>query len=358
MERNRPPLATGAVCVALALAACARQPAEARVKPAATPAATAATDPAAPTVVAFLDGAPITMREVDLRAANHLASIRQQEYDARRDAIEEMVAEKLMEREAAWRRVTVGELLKAEVDAKADPVSPQDVARLYEQNKARFAGRSREQALADIESAMKKRNLDARRFAFQEELRKRASVKITLEAPRQDLAVPPGAPVLGPKTARVTILEFADYQCPYCQRAEESVVQLLKEYEGKVRFVHRDFPLPNHDRAFAAARASRCAGEQGRFWDFRKSLLASPGDFSDDDFRKRAATLGLEGTAFASCIQSDRLDAAIKESQDDGVKAGVNATPTFFFNGRMQTGAASIEELRRIIGEELERAGS
>jgi protein-disulfide isomerase len=349
------PLAVGAALAAIALAACARQPAAAQVKPAATPVATPT--PVAPAVVASVNGVPITLREVDLRAANRLASIRQQEYEARRDAIDDMVAEKLLEREAAQRGLTVGDLLKGEVEAKATPVTPQDAAQFYEQNKQRFAGRPREQALAAIESAMRKRNLDVRRAAFEAELRKSASVKVALEAPRQDLAVPPGAPVLGPKTARVTILEFADYQCPYCQRAEDSVEQLLKEYQGKVRFVHRDFPLPGHDRAFAAARASGCAGEQGRFWDFRRSLLASPGDFSDEDFRKRAATLGLDGNAFSSCIQSDRLDAAIQESQDDGVKAGVNATPTFFFNGRMQTGAPSIEELRRILDEELERAG-
>lgn len=353
MERKRPSLAVGAVLVTLALAACARTSAEGRAKPAATP----TPNPAAPTVIAVVNGLPITLGEVDLRAASRLTAIRQEEYDARREAIEGMVAEKLMEREAAERRITVGELLKTEVDAKAAPVSSEDVAKLYEQNKQRFAGRPRERALADIEAAMRKRSFDVRRAAFQEELRKRATVKIALEAPRQDLAVPPGAPVLGPGTARVTILEFADYQCPYCQRAEDSVEALLKEYEGKVRFVHRDFPLSGHERAFPAARASRCAGEQGHFWDFRKSLLASPGDFSDEDFRKRAASLGLDGGAFASCIQSDRFDAAIQESLDDGVKAGVNATPTFFFNGRMQTGAPSIDELRRILVEELERAG-
>jgi protein-disulfide isomerase len=353
MERKRPPLAVGAVLVAIALTACAKTRAEGRAKPAATP----TPNPAAPTVIAVVNGIPITLGEVDLRAASRLTAIRQQEYDARREAIDDMVAEKLMEREAAERGLTVGDLLKGEVDAKAAPVTPQDVTQFYEQNKARFAGRPREQTLAAIEGAMRKRNLDARRAAFEAELRKQATVKITLEAPRQDLAVPPGAPVLGPKTARVTILEFADYQCPYCQRAEDSVEQLLKEYQGKVRFVHRDFPLPGHDRAFAAARASGCAGEQGHFWDFRRSLLASPGDFSDEDFKKRAATLGLDGSTFASCIQSDRLDAAIQESQDDGVRAGVNATPTFFFNGRMQTGAPSIEELRRILDEELERAG-
>ena len=311
----------------------------------------------APTVVATVDGIPITLGEVDLRAADRLASIRQEEYEARRDTIVEMTTEKLMEKEAAARGVTVGDLLRVEVDAKAAPVKPEEVAASYEQNKERFAGRPRDQAIAGLDHAMRKRNLDARRSAFREELRSRANVKVSLEAPRQDVVVPPGSPVLGPATAAVTILEFADYQCPYCMRAEETVAEILKDYQGKVRFVHRDFPLPNHDRAFVAARASRCAGEQGHFWDYRRSLLQAPGDFTDQDFQKRATGLGLDGKTFTSCLQSERHDAAIKESQEEGVKAGVNATPTFFFNGRMQTGAPPIKEFRRIVEEELARKG-
>ena len=353
MKRTRLLGAVALVSLAASGPACSRRTTvEARPQPAAGALAGGSA------VVATVDGLPITLAEVDHRAADRLASIRQEEYEARRAAAMEMVIDKLIEREAAARRVSPGDVLRVEVDAKAAPVKPEEVAAYYEENKERFAGRPRNEALAGLDRAMRKRNLDARRSAFQEELRSKAKIKVSLEAPRQDLGIPAGAPALGPATAAVTILEFADYQCPYCMRAEEAVTAILKDYQGKVRFVHRDFPLPNHDRAFVAARASRCAGEQGHFWDYRRSLLLAPGDFSDQDFQKRATGLGIDGKSFASCLQSERHDAAIKESQEEGVKAGVNATPTFFFNGRMQTGAPPIEEFRRIVEEELARKGA
>jgi len=320
--------------------------------------ASATPRPDAPTVVAVLEGGAISLGEVDLRAADRLTALRQQEYEARRDAVNEIVAEKLIEKEAVLRGVTVAELLKTEVDAKVAPAKPEDVSALYEQNKDRFAGRSRQQGLAEVGRALQARNRQVREAAFRDELRARANVKISLEPPRQDLAVPPGTPVLGSSKAPVTILEFADFQCPYCKRAEETMIALLDEYKGKVRFVHRDFPLDGHERAFVAARASRCAGEQGQFWEYRKSLLLTPGDFGDEDLKKRASGLGLDRSTFATCIASDRHDAAIRLSAEEGAKAGVSATPTFFLNGRMQAGAGPIEGFRRIIDEELARKGT
>jgi protein-disulfide isomerase len=306
-------------------------------------------------VVASVNGEPITQAEVDLRAADRLVQIRQEEYDARAEAIGDIVAEKLIAREAASQSITIENLIKAEVDAKAAPVSPADAASLYAANVSRFAGKSREQAVAEIEKALRQRSAAERMVVFRKELKGRAKVAVLLEAPRLDLAIPANSPTLGSAKAKVTLIEFADYQCPYCKRAEETVATVLKEYQGRVRFVHGDFPLSSHDRAEVAARASRCAGEQGKFWEYRHSLLVVPGDFSDEDFGRRASGMGLEAKAFGSCVKSDRNDAAIQASQDEGARAGVNATPTFFFNGRKLAGAPSVEEFRRILDEELAR---
>jgi protein-disulfide isomerase len=308
-------------------------------------------------VVASVNGEPITQAEVDLRAADRLVQIRQEEYDARAEAIGEIVTEKLLQREAANQGVTVENLLKREVEAKAAPVSPADAATLYAENTARFAGKSREQALAEIEKALRRRNAAERMAAFRKELKGKAQVAISLDPPRLDLAIPASSPALGSAKAKVTLIEFADYQCQYCKRAEDTVAAVLKEYQGRVRFVHGDFPLSSHDRAEVAARASRCAGEQGKFWEYRHSLLVVPGDFSDEDFAKRASGMGLEAKAFGTCVLSERHDAAIQASQDEGMRAGVNATPTFFFNGRKLAGAPTIDEFRRILNEELARKG-
>src|SRR5437867_2170959 len=92
-----------------------------------------------------------------------------------------------------------------------------------------------------------------------------------------DLAIPASAPTLGPEGAPVTIVEFTDYQCPFCHRAQATIDQVMSTYAGKVQLVHRDFPLEGHPQAFPAARASRCAGEQGTFWDYHRSLMGAPG---------------------------------------------------------------------------------
>jgi protein-disulfide isomerase len=324
-----------------------------------TAAAKAPADLAGSPVLASVNGEPITEAEVNLRAADRLVQIRQEEYEARNDAIEQIVAERLLQREARGRRITVQALLESEVDAKAAPVFPTDATTLYEQNKARFAGQEREKAIATIEKALRQRSASERLAAYRKELRTAANVTVSLQPPRLDLALPASSPVQGPAKAPVTLIEFADYQCPYCRQAEETVATILKEYQGKVRFVHGDFPLSaNHDRADIAARASRCAGEQGKFWDYRHSLLVTPGDLSDGDLANRASGMGLDGKAFGACVQSGRHDAAIQASQEEGIKAGVNATPTFFFNGRKMAGAPKIEEFRRILDEELARKGA
>src|SRR5207244_3174769 len=154
--------------------------------------------------------------------------------------------------------------------------------------------------------------------ALKSELRDKASVRIALAVPRVDVPVPADAPVLGPREAPVTIVEFADYQCPYCHRAQETVEQVLSQYPGKVRLVAREFPLDMHPRANAASRAARCAGEQDRFWEYHRDLLKNATDYSDEDLKRRAANLHLDEAAFAGCLASNRYDAAIRTSVEQG----------------------------------------
>ena len=345
--------------VALAVAAspgCSGKPAGNDRAAAATPAVPSPSPVVAGSIVAIVNGVSITAQQLDVRAADRLAAIRQQEYDTRRHVLDEMVSDQLVAKEAATRGLAPADLLRQEVDEKAAPVTPDVVAAIYERNKARFVGQPKEQALQQVEQALRQQSLQQRDAAYRRELASRASIVVHLEPPRQNVLVPAGSPTLGPATAPLTVVEFADYECPYCQRAEETVSTLLKEYPDRIRFVHADFPLSIHDRAFVAARASRCASEQGRFWEYRRSLFATSGDFSDDDFKKRAAALGLRSEPFAACLASTRHDDAIRQSMDQGASLGVSATPTFFINGRMQMGAAPIEEFRRIVEEEMARA--
>jgi protein-disulfide isomerase len=330
--------------------ACARSEAP---KPSASPAAPSASAE----VVAQIDGVPILGRDLDERAERRLSRLRQEEYEIRSQALEEMISERLLEKEAKTRGITTEGLLRDEVDQQLPEPDPKLVAELYEQNKARFPGKTKDEVGVEIRKALKDRARAERRADLQRRLRAKSKVEVALQAPRTDMPVPAAAPVLGPNDAPVTIVQFTDYQCPFCHRAQATIDAVMSRYAGKVQLVHRDFPLDGHPQAFPAARAARCAGEQGKFWDYYRSLMTSPGSMADADLRARATTLKLDPAAFTACLSSDRNDAVIRESVEAGIRAGVSGTPAYFINGRMITGARPFEAFQEIIEGELNHKG-
>jgi protein-disulfide isomerase len=334
-----------ALSLSLVSSGCRRPPA-----PKASPAAPAS---GAGDVMAQVDGTAITRGELDEKVDKRLLRLRQEEYEIRRDALDEMIGERLIEKEAKARGISRDELLRDAVDNQVKEPDAKVIDSVYEQNKARFAGKSRDQMIGEIRKAFRERARGERLAEFRSQLRKKASVQVALEAPRTQVPIPASAPTLGPNGAAVTIVEFSDYQCPYCHRAQSAIDQVMKTYAGKVQLVHRDFPLDGHPGAFPAARASRCAGEQGKFWDYHHSLMTETGPLDDDDLRSRAARLKLEATAFGTCLSSDRHDASIRESVEAGTKAGVNGTPAYFVNGRALSGALPFETFREIVEAEL-----
>jgi protein-disulfide isomerase len=136
-----------------------------------------------------------------------------------------------------------------------------------------------------------------------------------------------------------------------------TIERLLGDFAGRVRFVHRDFPLAIHERAVPAARAARCAGEQNRYWEFFDRVMVEESGLGDADLLGHAEALELDLGAFSSCIASDRHDAAIQSALLDGQALGVSGTPTFFVNGRLLEGSQSYQALRTVVEEELELAG-
>jgi len=336
----------------LALAACSR--------PGGTPSSAGAPTPAAPPtavtgvgVVADVNGTPILAAELEQKVAGRLVRVRQEEYELRRQALDELIAERLVAAEAAKRKVTPEELARQEVDAKSATLLQVQIETVYEQNKARFAGQTREEALARIREVLGERAKAERRAAWERELRDAARVAVRLEAPRATVAIPAGAPSTGPVNAPVTIVEFTDYQCPYCHRAQSVIDQVLSRYAGKIRFVHLDFPLDGHPGAIPAARAARCAGEQGKFWEYHRGLMTAPGSLDAADLARRAATLELDGSSFGACLSSGRHDDAIQASFRQGEELGVSGTPAYFVNGRMLSGARPLESFTELVDAEL-----
>lgn len=147
----------------------------------------------------------------------------------------------------------------------------------------------------------------------------------------------------GPKAALVTIVEFADYQCPYCNAAVEPVKVLLSKYSDSIRFIYRHFPLEMHSDAFQAAEAAECAGEQGRFWEMHEILLANQKALGFEFLQDYAKNIGLDQNQFLECLESGRTSALVKQDIGDGMKYGVSGTPTFYVNQRMVVGLAGLE---------------
>jgi protein-disulfide isomerase len=307
-------------------------------------------------VVARIDGHAITQKEVDARAESSLQRLKDEEYEVRRSALDELITEQLMDAQAKAQGISRDELLKREVDGKVPPPTKAEVKDLYDRNKDRVGGRSLAELTPDIERSIVQSRSAERAQAYLAELRGKASVSVTLPQPRNDVPIPADARALGPAKAPVTIVEFSDYLCPFCQKAQTVVDEVLKRNEGKVRFVHRDFLL-GRPRSMAVARAAQCAADQGKFWDYRRNLLEAPGDWTDDDLLRRTAPLGLDRAALQTCLASDRHDKAILDSSQDGTKLGVQSTPTFFINGRRMRGARDAAQFQEIIDAELKAGG-
>jgi protein-disulfide isomerase len=148
-------------------------------------------------------------------------------------------------------------------------------------------------------------------------------------------------PAQGAEDAAVTIIEFSDFQCPYCARFDtETLPQILSNYGDRVRFVYRDFPLTSlHANAVKAAEASECADDQGKYWEYHDLLFQNQSALDDASLKSYAASLGLDTAAFDECLDSDSKVSEIQKDFQDGSAAGVQGTPAFFVNGILIEGA-------------------
>src|SRR5262245_56178675 len=160
----------------------------------------------------------------------------------------------------------------------------------------------------------------------------------------------------GPSAAPVTIVEFSDYECPYCKRAQAVLVQLLAEYPGQIRLVFKDFPLDFHPGARPAAEAARCAGASGRFWEYHDLLFVAQPAFSRQDLVSYARRLDLDPVAFAACLDGGQFRPLVQRDLDEGRALGVRGTPTFFVNGLRLVGAQPIENFRESVEQALQDA--
>ena len=317
---------------------------------------TAATPPPpASAPVATIGTQTISAAELEEASASRLFKVRNEEYNTKMQVLYEILADKLLEKEAAARKVSVDDLVKQEILDKAAPVTDADVQSAYDRVKDRYKDKSETELKEAIKAQLLQQNEGIRRADYLKELHTKAGVKVLLEPPR--VAVAEGDnPSKGPKTAPVTIVEFSDYQCPYCSRVEPTLKQLQDKYGDKLRIVFRDYPLPMHAQAPKAAEAAACANDQGKFWEMHDKMFSNQQKLQVADLKTTAGEIGLDTKTFEECLDSGKKEAEWRKDQADGTKNGVNSTPAFFINGRFVNGAAPLENFTLIIDEELERA--
>lgn len=323
---------------------------------------TSVTDETASTPVAKLGDATITQGELDAWIKDELWRTQTDDGNAtkifslRQRGLERMIDQRLLDAEAEKRGVDADKLLDDEA-AKRAGVSDEDVKAFFEQHAGQWGDRTFEAEAKGIRQHLERSKGTDAAQEFVAELRAAAKVETLLVQPR--VAVAGVGHARGPVGAPITVIEFSDYECPFCKRAEPVVEQMMKEYAGKVRLEFRHFPLESmHPNARGAAEAAVCADEQGRFWEYHAQIFAGGGGLAAPQLLERAAKAGLDVTAFQACVADGRAGERVSADLEAGQAAGVSGTPAFFVNGIPFSGAIPIEEFRKTIDAELAAAKS
>jgi len=303
--------------------------------------------------IAIVAGEAISDEQLPSTVQGQLHRFHQQEFETRRAALEEVVNHRLLETEAHKKGVTVDKLLEVEVDAKAVDPTPGELEAYYQDQKEHVS-EPFNQAQPKLKQELKQVKLQTAREAYLKLLQQQAEVVMFLNPPRIKVKYDP-LQLKGSPNALVTIVEFSDFTCPFCRQADSTLKKLIAKYEGNISLAYRDFPMSDvRPEAHLTAEASRCAAEQGKFWEYHDLLFDNPGNFAREDLVKSAQKMHLNMKQFDSCLSSDKYKLQIDQDFQDGLRAGVFGTPGFFINGIFLAGAQPAAAFEKIIDEELE----
>jgi protein-disulfide isomerase len=299
-------------------------------------------------VVAEVNGEKLTFGDLEQQEGGQLLQARYQYYTSQRKALDQLIDEKLLEIHARSKGLTVDQLLDQEVYGKIkDPTD--DQLQVY------YEGLETSEPFDAVKDRVLEHIRELRhgkaRGAYVAELKKQAVLQVMLEAPSAMLNVK-DAYLRGPKNAPVTLVEFADYECPYCQKVKPDLQRLQAEYGNKLAIVYKDFPLPMHHRAQKAAEAARCAGEQGKFWEFNDVLFYSK-QLDINNLKEHAHVLKLDEQRFNKCLDDGAETAAVKKDLEEGKHLGLSGTPSFFVNGHFISGAVEYGALKEMVDQQL-----
>jgi protein-disulfide isomerase len=304
-------------------------------------------------VVAKVSGQNLTLADLQKSQGGKLLQAEFQYYLNERKALEDLIDSQLLADEAHRRNISLDRLLDTEVykDVK-DPT--EDQLEVY------YEGLDTQEPYSavrdDVLQHIRELRRSKARTAFVDNLRKQANINILLMPPSADVNIAK-AYTNGSPDAQVTLVEFADYECPYCQKVNPQIQQMKKEYGDKLAIVYKDFPLPMHHTSEKAAEAARCAGEQGKFWQYHDVLFYSK-QLDVDALKEHARVISLDVDRFDTCLDSGSQAAAVKKDLEEAKSLGLTGTPSFFVNGHFFSGVVDYATLRDMVNQQLNAAAA
>ena len=294
------------------------------------------------------------LEQLQIRREGFLASNDREQHDAIQKALESILEDRLILAEAKKRGVTTTQLVATEVDEKVAIPTDDLLNRFLIANQDSING-SREQALPQIRSYLQAQDRERLFGLFMDQLKKDYKTEVYLDSPRLKVPIE-GHPVLGSDQASVTIVEFSDFECPYCGRLFPVLKRIEADYKEKIRVVYMQFPLAGiHSHAQKAAEASLCAHDQHRFWEMHDTMFSDQQNLTASDLKLKAVDLKLDRKAFDSCLDSGKYADAVHRDVVEGGKLGVQGTPALIINGLFLEGARPYEDIAGVIDSELRR---
>jgi len=299
-------------------------------------------------VAATFNDKTLTLKEIDAELGESL-------HEARKRAASGMAFKAILEEKAKEKGIPSKELMDMELQMRTKPPTEAEAMALFEASQARLPpGTTFEQVRGDIENYLKSQSGAKVAQELQEAWLEEANFKFILvfEAKRVDIEAL--GPSVGPEKGQVTIVEFSDFECPYCRQGSKTIAEIVKAYPTQVKLHFRHFPLEFHSKAPKAAQAALCADEQGKFWEYHDILFDNQGKLEVEDLKEHAKTLSLDELKFAECLDSGKHAETVQKDMEAGKAAGVSGTPAFFINGILLSGAYPIEKFKEIIEQELQ----
>lgn len=266
------------------------------------------------------------------------------------EELDKLVDRRVLQLEAQARKMTTLQLVS---EVKTPAVTDQEVRELYEARKVEGVPEF-PQVAAELREGLKRQKSEAALADFYGKLRKKYHADLVLEPLRAPVAAE--GPGRGAEHPLVTIVEFADFQCPFCRRIEPSLQALLTRYPSQLRVVFRYYPITDiHPEALHAAQAAVCADRQGKFWPMHDAIFADTAPLSPTSLRALAQKVGVDSEKFERCVHGSEMNDAISADVRAGDELSVHATPTLFINGRFVEGGVPEDRIVAVIEDELQR---